>query len=186
MPYTQSFGLSRLSPLNDGKGGYTKSAFSDEELETASKISKNKKSQAMLEGGESWENSERNNQPKKGYDDQGRPMTLHDGEKITRDGQDITESHNRKLRGELSTEDKLDNVQSALGVGGFTPGYGLLSDGANALLSTGRGIASMFGVGSKNAAHHFKNAGASTVYAFPGFGDVAALKKVNKYSKHGI
>lgn len=167
----------------DGTSVGDKNNFNEYELDSASKISENKTSQAMLEGGESWENSERNNQPKKGYDDQGRPMTLHDGEKITFDGEDITESHNRKLSGKLSTEDKLDNVQAALGVGGFTPGYGLFSDAGNALLSTGRGVASMFGVGNKSAMHHFKNAGASTVYAFPGAGDIAALNKVNKYSK---
>lgn len=216
MPYSQSFGLNRSSPLNmhkrghytnkpddwntwapwDRPAGYSltgaklpngkpnnENKFTEEELETASKISENKKSQAMLEGGEKWENSKYNKQPKKGFDDQGNAMTLHDGEKITRDGEDITESYNRKLSGKLSGEDKLDNVQTGLGVGGFTPGYGFFSDSANAILSGGRGIASMFGVGDKSAGHHFEEMFKSGTYAAPIIGDIKALDKVNKYAR---
>ena len=157
--------------------------FTEEELNLASKISENKKSQAMLEGGEEWENSEYNTQPKKGYDHQGNVMKLHEGDKVTLGGEDVTESHNRKLSGKMSTEDQLDNLQGALGVGGFTPGYGFFADGANAIISSLRGGASAFGIGDKSFKHHMKNAGASTFYAVPGLGDVAALNKVNKYSR---
>jgi hypothetical protein len=157
--------------------------FTEEELNLASKISENKKSQAMLKGGEEWENSEYNTQPKKGYDHQGNVMKLHEGDKVTLGGKDVTESHNRKLSGEMSTEDQLDNLQGALGVGGFTPGYGVFADGANALISGTRGVASAFGIGDKSWKHHMKKGVASTVYAFPGLGDMAALDKVNKYSK---
>ena len=168
---------------SDGKGGYTKSAFSDEELETASKISENKTSQAMLEGGESWENSERNNQPKKGYDRQGNAMQLHEGDKVTLDGKDVTESHNRKLRGELSAEDQMDNAQAALGIGGFHPVFGWAADSANALISGGRGVASMFGVGEKSADHHLGKFTENLTYAAPVYGDIKALDKVNKYAR---
>jgi hypothetical protein len=158
-------------------------SFTEEELNLASKISENKKSQAMLKGGEEWENSEYNTQPKKGYDHQGNVMKLHEGDKVTLGGKDVTESHNRKLSGEMSTEDQLDNLQGALGVGGFTPGYGLLADGTNALISGGRGIASMFGVGDKSASDHFNEGVKSAFYAVPILGDAAAVGKANKYVK---
>jgi len=157
--------------------------FTKDELSKASEISENKKSQAMLKGGEEWENSEYNTQPKKGYDRQGNAMQLHEGDKVTLDGKDVTESHDRKLRGELSAEDQMDNVQAALGVGGFHPVFGWAADSANAILSGGRGIASYFGAGDKSAGHHFSKMKDSAWYAAPVLGDIKALDKVNKYSK---
>jgi len=172
-----------LTGSKNPDGTDSDNAFTEYELDSASKISENKKSQAMLKGGEEWENSEYNTQPKKGYDHQGNPMTLHEGDKVTFDGKDITESYNRKLSGKLSVEDQMDNAQAALGVGGFHPMFGWAADSANALLSGGRGVASLFGVGEKSAQHHFGKGFSSLTYAAPGFGDIKALDKINKYSK---
>ncbi len=177
------------SEFNTEGAGANKSETTDvfgltkEDHDKGTESYETKKSLAMLQGGDEWANSSYNTQSKKGYDDQGRVMTLHEGDKITRDGEDITESHNRKLRGEMSTEDQLDNTQAALGVGGFAPGYGAISDGTNALLSGGRGMASIFGAGDKGPGHHFKNMFKNAFYAIPALGDAAAFSKVQKYGK---
>ena len=177
------------SEYNTEGAGANKSETTDvfgltkEDHEKGAESYETNKSLAMLEGGEEWENSEYNTQPKKGYDHQGNVMKLHEGDKVTLGGKDVTESHNRKLSGEMSTEDQLDNLQGALGVGGFTPGYGLLADGTNALISGGRGIASMFGVGDKSASDHFNEGMKSAFYAVPILGDAAAVGKANKYVK---
>tara|TARA_R100001369_G_C3295593_1_gene164758 strand:+ start:14 stop:1204 length:1191 start_codon:yes stop_codon:yes gene_type:complete len=162
-------------------------SFTDEELNSAKKSVDLKTKIDQVKGGDTWENSKFNTQPKKGFNENGEPVKYSSGDQVFLGDKNITEEHNKKFNkaggSKQTVENTLDNTQSLLGVGGFTPGYGFFSDAANSAISAGRGFGAMLGYGDKSAGEHFKEAGKSAFYSVPGYGDVAALSKFTKGSK---
>lgn len=176
---------------SDGQGGYSKAIFTDKELSDAKKQVDLKTKIDQVKGGETWKNSKYNKNPKLGFDENGQATYNSRGDKMFLGNKDVTEEyykkHNKAGGKNQTFSNKLDYTQDALGVAGFTPGYGAFADGANALISGARGVGSLLGAKSddgKTTGDHFKNMAANAFYAVPVAGDLAAASKVNKYTKY--
>ena len=176
---------------SDGKGGYSEAIFTDKELSDAKKQVDLKTKIDQVKGGETWKNSKYNKNPKLGFNENGQATYNSRGDKMFLGNKDVTEEyykkHNKAGGKNQTFSNKLDYTQDALGVAGFTPGYGAFADGANALLSGFRGVGSLLGAKSddgKTTGDHFKNMVSNAFYAVPAVGDLAALGKVNKFKKY--
>jgi len=186
-------------------GTVSDNTFSEEDLNKAGKAVELQKKQDMLgvsidpETGEKipWKDNPRNPNAgyKQGFDETGKAIHNSRGDKMYLGDKDVTEEYYKKhnkaggLKQTFSNNlnSNLDVMQDALGIGGFAGPYGAFADGANALVSGGRGIASFFGADSGDGtttSGHFKNMLKSGVYAIPVAGDIAAATKLNKYNKY--
>jgi hypothetical protein len=165
--------------------------FAQEDLNKADERIDLKTKIDQVKGGETWKNSKYNKNPKLGFDENGQATYNSRGDKMFLGNKDVTEEyykkHNKAGGKNQTFSNKLDYTQDALGVAGFTPGYGAFADGANALLSGFRGVGSLLGAKSddgKTTGDHFKNMAANAFYAVPVAGDLAAAAKVNKFKKY--
>jgi len=148
-----------------------------------------------------WNDNERNPDGgyKQGFDKDGKEVHNSRGDKMFLGDKDITEEYYKTYNrggGKKNTfannlNNNLDMISEGLGVGGFTPGYGPLFDGANAFLSGGRALFSSFGMDSgdgRTTGDHLKNVAKNAFYAIPGPGDNAAaygaFNKVNKLTNN--
>jgi len=171
--------------------------FAEEDLNKAAKSLELQKKQDLLgvtkdEDGNkiAWNDNERNPDGgyKQGFDKDGKPVHNTRGDRVFLGDKDVTEEYYKTHHiggGKKQTwGNTLDYAQEALGVLGFTPGYGAFADGANALLSGFRGVGSFLGAKSegKTTGDHFKNMAKNAFYAIPAIGDTAAaVGKGNKY-----
>ena len=78
----------------------------------------------------------------------------------------------------VSADDTLDNIQDALNYAGLAPGYGIIPDGINTLLSTGRAIYGLATGDYEYAKKHGKEAVVHTGSAIPlGIGQAITIGK---------
>ena len=130
----------------------------------------------MIKGGKEWKNSSYNTQPKKGYDRQGNAMKLHEGDKVTLDGQVVEDKDGQKFKAGVN------EVQTGLEFASMVDPTGFVADGLNAVVSGARGVGAL-ARGDYESAKKFAKAGAaSTFFMIPGT-DIGKIGKLNKFGK---
>ena len=109
--------------------------------------------------------------------DQGTKVALKPPFKAKK-GQDIGGVGRSPLH--FNWRDALDKTQTALTVGGMTPGWGIVADGLNTAVSLGRAGYEKYKGNEAESKKHLAEGGVNALAMIPGFGQSVATAKLGK------
>jgi len=159
---------------SDGKGGYTKSAFSDEELETAKKISNVKRKIKEVSTGKVGK------EVKEGFDPDGNPSVTKRKDGTYVYGDQVVDAP----KSGQTYKTGMDEIQTGIDFASMIDPTGFVADGLNASISGIRGVGAL-AQGDYEQAKKFGKAGlTSTFFMIPGT-DIGKVGKFNKMLSKG-